>query len=216
MQSTLPPTGRKKDGVELYEQGRFFTMTGWHLPNTPPTIEARQDAVTRLHAQVFGVPAPIPLQQARRTVPARLDDTLLLDKARAAKNGAKFSRLWEGDTSLYANDESSADLTLCDLLAFWTQDPAQIDRLFRHSGLMRDKWDARRGEQTYGVRTIQAALTRQTDHYHPPRAAHPSAAPGAQTYQERIQARLQSCAVVRPPPSLSHAARVRARIRSLG
>ena len=169
VESPLPPGGRKKGGVELYNQGRFFTVTGWHVPSTPPTIDARQEAVTRLHAQVFGMPTP---PQARSTVPTLLDDTLLLDKARAAKNGAKFMRLWEGDTSLHGGDESSADLALCCELAFWTQDPAQIDRLFRSSGLMRDKWDARRGEQTYGARTIQAALTRRTDHYHPPAPWH--------------------------------------------
>ena len=213
--SSLPPGGRKKGGVELYDQGRFFPVTGWHVASTPATIEPRQEAVTRLHAQVFGTPASAP-QQGKSTAPALLEDTTLLDKARAAKNRVKFIRLWEGDTSLHDHDESRADLALVIELAFWTQDPAQIDRLFRSSGLMRDKWGARRGEQTYGARTIQAALTRQTDHYHPPRAVHPSPAPGAQTYQERLQARLQSCAVVRPTPSLSHAARVRARIRSLG
>ena len=66
VESPLPPGGRKKGGVELYNQGRFFTVTGWHVPSTPPTIDARQEAVTRLHAQVFGMPTP---PQARSTVP---------------------------------------------------------------------------------------------------------------------------------------------------
>src|SRR4029453_5482366 len=98
---------------------------------------------------------------------ASLEDTALLAKAQAAKNGAKFARLWGGDTSLHDDDDSVADLALCMQLAFWTQDPAQIDRLFRQSGLMREKWDERRGAQTYGDRTVQEALARQIEHYRP-------------------------------------------------
>jgi hypothetical protein len=96
-----------------------------------------------------------------------LEDTVLLAKAMTARNGSKFTRLWNGDTSLHNDDDSSADLALCVLLAFWTQDAAQMDRLFRQSGLMRTKWDAKRGDQTYGERTIAEALARQTEHYAP-------------------------------------------------
>ena len=42
-----------------------------------------------------------------------------------------------------------------------------MDRLFRQSGLLRDKWDEKRGAQTYGERTIMEALERQTEHYTP-------------------------------------------------
>jgi putative DNA primase/helicase len=51
------------------------------------------------------------------------------------------------------------------MLAFWTQDQTQIDRLFRQSALMRPKWDEQRGELTYGQRTTREALARQTEHY---------------------------------------------------
>src|SRR5262249_41099924 len=43
-----------------------------------------------------------------------------------------------------------------------------IDRLFRDSKLMRGKWDAPRGESTYGRLTIAEALAQQTEHYTPP------------------------------------------------
>src|SRR5438034_8490700 len=55
-----------------------------------------------------------------------------------AQNGVKFSTLWSGDTSAYSS-ASEGDLALCTLLAFWTQDAGQIDRLFRQSGLMRSE-----------------------------------------------------------------------------
>jgi hypothetical protein len=48
---------------------------------------------------------------------------------------------------------SEADLALVSLLAFWTGgDAVRIDALFRSSALMRGKWDAPRGTQTYGER----------------------------------------------------------------
>ena len=34
-QGSVPPGHNRKGTIELYDQGRFFTMTGWHLPNTP-------------------------------------------------------------------------------------------------------------------------------------------------------------------------------------
>jgi putative DNA primase/helicase len=95
-----------------------------------------------------------------------LEDTVLLDKARAAKNGTKFTVLWSGDITEY-DSPSNADMALCVRLTFWTQDAVQIDRLFRQSGLMRTKWDEQRGAQTYGERTIMEALARQSEHYIP-------------------------------------------------
>jgi hypothetical protein len=44
-------------------------------------------------------------------------------------------------------------------LAFWTgRDPGRMDALFRSSGLMRPKWDERRGQDTYGRRTLRFAV----------------------------------------------------------
>jgi putative DNA primase/helicase len=163
---TLPPRGRKKGKVETYNYARFFTVTGWHVAETPCTIEPRQEALTAFHEAVFGTAQA--RDPAQDTPPSpTLEDIAILEKARAAKNAPKFARLWAGDTSLHDGDDSGADMALCSILAFWTQDPAQIDRLFRQSGLMRDKWDERRGELPYGARTIREALARQTQRYRP-------------------------------------------------
>jgi putative DNA primase/helicase len=91
-------------------------------------------------------------------------DGELLELAMQAKNGEKFSRLWRGDTSDYAGDESRADLALCSLLAFWTDgDTEGMDRLFRQSGLMRDKWNRR----DYRERTFMKVLEGKTEFYQP-------------------------------------------------
>ncbi|PLS86750.1 MAG: hypothetical protein CYG60_05595 [Actinobacteria bacterium] len=62
--------------------------------------------------------------------------------------------MWGGDTSGYDGDDSRADLALCSMLAFWTGDEHQLDRLFRRSGLYREKWE----RADYRERTIRKAI----------------------------------------------------------
>ncbi len=147
--------------IELYDQRRYFTVTGDHLPGTPTTIEPRQADVTALYQRLAQAdPDQAPTRLANSLPPTNLaDDDTLLSKARTAKDGAKFCRLFDqGDTSEYGGDHSAADQALCNLLAFWSGDADQMDGLFRRSALMRDKWDEKRGEQTYGELTITKAL----------------------------------------------------------
>ncbi|MDQ3695453.1 MAG: phage/plasmid primase, P4 family [Chloroflexota bacterium] len=164
----VKPAGRNRRGpIELYDQKRFFTMTGNRLPGTPGTIEHRQDALGAFYQRMFG-PEPAP-----RSTPvggaSRLTDDEVLEKLRTAKNNDKFLRLWAGDTG-GSGSASEADAALCSQLMFYTDDPGQIDRLFRRSGLMRPKWDERHyGDgRTYGQGTIGFALGKRTETWTPP------------------------------------------------
>ena len=97
-----------------------------------------------------------------------LSDAEVLAAAMRARNGDAFAQLWAGDTSRYNGDDSAADLGLTNYLAFYTQrDPDQMDRLFRQSGLYRDKWDSRRRDSTYGADTIARAIRDCRDTYTP-------------------------------------------------
>jgi len=142
-------------------------MNGVHLEGTPTTIEPRQAELEALHQEVFGKSSEAP-KQAPPKGPGPdmgLSEFALVDKAREARNGHKFARLWGGDTTGYETP-SEADLALSSMLAFWTgPDPARIDRLFRHSGLMREKWE----RQDYRDRTITKALADTTEFYSPGR-----------------------------------------------
>ena len=61
----------------------------------------------------------------------------------ASPQADKFVRLVRGDMSEYGNDHSRADLALLANLHYWCQgNLEQVDRLFRQSGLMRDKWNS--------------------------------------------------------------------------
>ena len=62
---------------------------------------------------------------------------------------------WQG----YYKSQSEADLSFCNMLAFWTgRDFDQMDRIFRASGLMREKWSKKHGINTYGDMTITKAI----------------------------------------------------------
>jgi primase-polymerase (primpol)-like protein len=153
----LSGSGRRKGKVEMYDSGRYFTITGKHLIGTPVEIQRRQDVLEDLEAQLFTAGAPAPVPTLSRSL--GLSDEDLIERAMNARNGERFRRLWAGDASGYSNDRSRADLALCRILAFWCGgDIARVDRLFRRSGLMRDKWDRRSGDRPYGVRTIETAV----------------------------------------------------------
>jgi primase-polymerase (primpol)-like protein len=67
-------------------------------------------------------------------------------------------------------------MALCCLLAFSTGGDAQrVDRLFRESGLMREKWDAVHSADgaTYGERTIERACRVTSERYNPPAGSEP-------------------------------------------
>ena len=165
----------------MYETDRYLTVTGHKIDDSPDDVEQVNDAIADVHAQYIaddepdrnsaktdyygGVegrsPGSNPGGDGRET--GSLTDDELLERARAADNGNKFDRLWRGDTAGYES-HSEADLALAGLLAFWTGgDRSRIDRLFRQSGLYREKWD----RDDYRERTIDKALKGRTDFYEP-------------------------------------------------
>jgi primase-polymerase (primpol)-like protein len=144
--------------VELYSEGRFFTFTEQPVPGFPQRLLPRQEQVLTLYHTLFASQYMRPSTQQDVVMGGgiMLTDQMLLAKATAARNGARFRALWSGQRG---PDASRDDYQLCCLLAFWTgRDAVRMDRLFRQSGLMRAKWDQPRGSQTYGQRTIVRAI----------------------------------------------------------
>ncbi len=155
VRAELPPNGNRKDRVELYDRGRFFTVTGNHLHGTPTAVRERQQQIRTLHNRLF-TPNPLEVSSTNGTPASEspLDDVEVLRRAMSAANGSRFAALWTGDSSGYSSD-SEADLALCSMLAFWTgPDEGRIASLFARSGLARKKWD----REDYRRRTITRAL----------------------------------------------------------
>lgn len=87
--------------------------------------------------------------------------------ASASAQGKKFQSLWNGVIP-EGKSHSEADMALAAILAFWCGgDAGQMDRLFRQSGLMRDKWDRVQSGSTYGQITLEKAVSLASDFYRP-------------------------------------------------
>ena len=151
------------NGVEIYVCGvtnRFVTITGNAVGGYPirdvsdvlPTIlEAHMVRPVKQHTAAV----------ATATTSASLTDDQIIAKA---SNNARFYALFNGDMTAYNNDHSSADLALCNMLAFWTgRNEAHMDALFRRSALYREKWE--RGD--YRQETLQKAIADCTEVYDP-------------------------------------------------
>jgi putative DNA primase/helicase len=165
-------TGRNRkyhDGkVEIYSRGRFFTVTGKAINDS--TITDQSKYILKLYEKIGGSngngngngngnhrKAASSTAQTAEEKDSRMD--------RALKDPV-FSRLWKGDTSGNNNDDSAADLALCNKIAFYFgRDFDLINRLFRQSGLMRDKWE----RQNYRVWTINKAIDGTDETYSPPK-----------------------------------------------
>jgi putative DNA primase/helicase len=152
------PTGVHRAAIEAYDCGRYFTFTGLHVVGTPRTIEERSAEIKALYAWLKA-DEPVSRAASLPPAPVNLNDAALIEKARTAANGARFERLWNGDWSDYPS-QSEADLALCSHLDFWTGgERDRIDRLFRQSGLYREKWDEPHfaDGRTYGAAVKRAA-----------------------------------------------------------
>ncbi|MGN0475681.1 MAG: hypothetical protein ACI4IJ_11380, partial [Acutalibacteraceae bacterium] len=157
---------KKEPEIELYNCGRYFTVTGNIFGEIKPLAE-RTETLKKFYSmypdkkKVKPRSAPIP------TFNLSLDDNEIIERAGNAVNGRRFTELYHGDISGYAS-HSNADKALCDFLSFWCQgDKVQMDRIFRSSGLMRRKWDEIHGHATYGEITINKAVDTCRNFYDP-------------------------------------------------
>lgn len=167
----MPSKGNKNSttGVEMYSTGRYFTMTGQHLEGTLDEIIDGTAALPWIHEAFVAKKRKSKAAKATRKQ-VRLVDEQVLEKARAASSGDEFSDLWEGRWKDKYGSQSEADLALCCTLAFWTgKDAEQMDRLFRQSALIREKWDNvhHADGSTYGAETIKQAIERTEQTYSP-------------------------------------------------
>jgi primase-polymerase (primpol)-like protein len=176
---TMPAFGHKKGDVEMYGSvagqtgpcGRLFTQTGRHLQGTPREVCYRPDAVLAIHREVFGDTPDVTAPgdgDLDRPIPALEigDEDVLKLASESPHNGEKFRRLWSGDTSGYAVDgndgESEAECALAEIIFYYGgPDRDRADRLFRRSGLYREKWE----RTDYRKRTFDRALKGKTRFY---------------------------------------------------
>lgn len=167
--------------VELYDDERFFTVTGHILNGAPAGIMERQEELLAFHAELFP-PAPRPVQERPPAPPMSQTEEEVLDAMFRAGNAADIRRLFDGSTDGYPS-ASEADLALASHVAFHAgPDVDLIKRVMRQSALIRAKWD----REDYLDRTIQKALEGTTQFRRP----------------RRRPQRMEAAAAEPPPPPL--------------
>lgn len=145
-------------GLEIYDCRRYLTITGRVYGDVKP-LTLCTEKVRQVYSRFM--PKGTQKQNAGYQQSSYSDTTDNLTDAELwqlmfnSEMGAKIKRLYNGDTSDYGNDDSRADEGMCCYLAFWTfGNGPRIDRMFRQSGLMRDKWE----RQDYREATIARAI----------------------------------------------------------
>lgn len=151
-------------GLEIYISGttsKFVTLTGRALNNCD--VKYCDDEIMLVLDKYMNCDSSTKCDTI--ATGSVLTDEQLLEKALNAKNADNFISLWNGNIPS-GKSHSEADMALCSHLAFWScKDAEQMDRLFRQSGLMRDKWDRTQSGSTYGNITIAKAIERASAIY---------------------------------------------------
>lgn len=173
----LPGRSRRsaKKNIEIYDQNRFFTVTGNVYSSYSGPIARGTSSLKSFYEKTF--PETVEPEKngrgssvsgiVRDAITNRdLTDEDVLSLAVRARNGEKFERLYSGDwEGIGYGSHSEADLALCSMLAFYCgPDPERIEEMFSGSDLSRGKWFDR---PQYRKTTITKALSDMTEFYSP-------------------------------------------------
>ena len=141
-----PQGACRKGNFECYDKGRFFTMTGDTIPGYEQLKDCTE-SIKPLHTKYL-----VRQEKTFLTTPTHLgggeplSDSEVIEKA---SRSDKFNQLYHYGSS--SGDASRDDMALINILIFWTGGNVnQIDRLYRSSSLMRDKWDRKQSGSSYG------------------------------------------------------------------
>jgi uncharacterized protein (DUF927 family) len=181
----IPKGGNRKGQYEFYDKNspRFFVMTG-NVAGPYKEIREATDEVKALHSKYITAgkqkPAEAPAEavdvvsnELSRKKGSKFSsdptDDELLEIIAKSKQAARFNELYQGRWEAYFKSQSEADLSLLNMLAFWTnKDAARMDSFFRKSGLYRqEKWDRPQAGSTWGVLQIEKAIADTTDTFKP-------------------------------------------------
>jgi hypothetical protein len=139
--------------LEMYEQAKFFPLTGWRLDDAPSTVAEAQNAIESVYEEYLEKEEDEPEGDLSAPPPSGLSDEEVIARLGQIP---RIKDLFEGHWKSYYASQNQADLALCNQIARHVgNDPVQIDRIFRASGLNREKWETREDYRTW---TIEKAL----------------------------------------------------------
>ncbi len=141
-------------GLECYIGGitkRYFTYTG-NVINDKPITDCTKELLMFLNKYMLKESKSTSTKctdtefKSTKYADSDITDDIcndIIEIIKKSKQAERFNKLYfEGDITDYDGDDSSADLALCDILAFYCgEDFELIDALFCKSKLYRTKWD---------------------------------------------------------------------------
>jgi len=149
------PVNRRTQGIEVYSSARWITVTGRSNPQGPPAIPDRTIEVQELIYRYF----PRTERAVIRPTANLEEDEEIWRRLFHSRSGAFFESLFRGDTSVCYGDHSRAVILLANQLARLTNlDAGRIKRLLYQTGLVRPKWEEKRGAVTWIDYQIEDAI----------------------------------------------------------
>ena len=170
LKGQLPSHGRRRGNVELYDGGRFFTTTFNSIGGYNHIVDdSEMGKINYLHKKYISPTKVIVLPNNNHGLSGHdLSDLEVISRIHHSKQSMNFDRLLKGGWEEDYDSQSEADMAMANILAFWTaKNYVQMDRIFRDSSLMRDKWDEKRGKTTYGQATLNKAINETQNIYEP-------------------------------------------------
>lgn len=164
----IPGKRRRKGNYEMYQQGRFFALTGNSI-GIPKIATLSKEKMQALYNFLFGADKSVPNEIEEPEITA-LDLSIpdIIKRAEESKIGTRFTMFMKGGWEQFYNSHSEADMAFANDLAFWTgRDFHKMDTIFRNSSLMRDKYDEKHGATTYGISLLNKAISETTNIYDP-------------------------------------------------
>ena len=168
----IPGSRRRKDNVEVYSSGRFFTVSGNKIGRYDDVNSVSDLNMERIYKKYLETKVIQFNRDGVNFSTIDLSESEIIASILRSRSRDKFLSFmnggWEKDTSY--SSQSEADLAFANMLAFWCgRDFSKMDSLFRQSALMREKWDEKRGGATYGEATLNLAVHDTMEIYTPKR-----------------------------------------------
>lgn len=166
----IPGERRRKGNIEMYDSGRFFTMTGNSIGKYKEVTEASPQLFEEIYKKYFPSTSNViqhPSNNFQDNI-HNLSEMEVINEIYQSKQAKIFDDLMRGNYEQYYGSHSEADMALANILAFWcAKDYTQMDSIFRQSNLYRDKWDEKRKNSTYGEQTLFKAINETHNVYTP-------------------------------------------------
>jgi hypothetical protein len=176
------PDGRRKRGpIEMYDSGRFFTVTGTAIPDQTLELEDATEGLARAHAAYMADPDLPARTSSTSTPPAPLDvsDAEAIRHLMSMRHGAEFTALWNGG-EIGHGSPSEGDASLIERIAWRVgKDEDRVARIFMQSPryAQREGKLARRNgaHESTLLRSIRGVFSiMPADRMYQPRAAAPA------------------------------------------